>query len=269
MSMPSSAPRGAATLPGLSGSSTTAAAPEAVVPLTAVHPIARVDLMPPEVHSRRRFRRVRRYLGLAVVGTVLVGAAASVAAWQEAVAARDGLAVEQARTDVLRAEAAEFAEVPAVLGSIDRARTSLQVAMGGEIGWYPVLDDISRTAPGTVWFEQITMTALQADSVADDPLATPGVVATVEMSGRALDHQDVVTWLDGMAGLVTWADPVFTESTVDDPAAGGVLTFSTSARLSADSRTLRFDPSRVAEIAAVPEVRDDTGDATSPAEGDL
>lgn len=268
MSMPTSAPRGTPTLPGLPGSST-AAAPEAVVPLAAVHPVARVDLMPPEVHSRRRFRRVRRYLGLAVVGTVLVGAAASVAAWQEAVAARDGLAVEQARTAVLQAEAAEFAEVPAVLGSIDRARTSLQVAMRSEVGWYPVLDDISRTAPQTVWFEQITMTALQSGDVADDPLATPGAVATVEMTGRALDHQDVVTWLDSMAGLVTWTDPVFTESTVEDPAAGGVLTFSTSARLSVDSRTLRFDPSRVAETAAVSEFPEAAGPATFPAEGDL
>jgi Tfp pilus assembly protein PilN len=255
MSVSTSAPAGAPPFPGAA----TAPAPDAVVPLTALHPVARVDLMPPEVHARRRFRRVRRRLGIAVVGTVLIAAAAAAAAWQEAATARDALAVEQARTGQLQAEAARYAEVPAVLGSIERARTSLQAAMGPEVGWYPVLDDISRSAPETVWFEQITLTALQPDAVVEDPLATPGAVATVEMTGRALDHQDVVTWLDGMADLVTWTDPVFTESTVDDPAAGDVLTFTTSARLSADARTLRFDPVRAAEAAA----------AEASAEGDL
>ncbi|MGF1663640.1 MAG: PilN domain-containing protein [Kineosporiaceae bacterium] len=231
----------------------TAAPPEAVIPLTGLHPVARVDLMPPEVLRQRRFRRARRLMGLSVVGTALVAAAVSVGAWQGAVGARGELAEEQARPRQLQAEAARFAEVPAVLGSIERARTSLSVTMGQEVGWYPVLDDITRSAPETVWFEQITLTAVPSDAVVEDPLATPGAVADVEMTGRALDHQDVVAWLDGMAGLATWTDPVFTESateTGEAADAGAPLTFTTSARLSAEAYTQRFDPSQLAGTTA-------------------
>jgi Tfp pilus assembly protein PilN len=237
---------GGATVPGAA----TAAPPEAVVPLTGLHPVARVDLMPPEVLQRRRFRRARRLMAVAVAATALVAAAVSVAAWQAAVTAREDLAAEQERTSRLQAEAARFAEVPAVLGSIERAQTSLSLAMSQEIGWYPVLDDITRSAPETVWFEQITLSAAPAGAVVEDPLATPGAVASVQMTGRALDHQDVVAWLDEMAGLATWTDPVFTESAAESAEAGAPLTFTTSARLSAEAYTQRFDPSWLAEVTA-------------------
>jgi type II secretory pathway pseudopilin PulG len=236
-----------------------AAVPEVVVPLTAGHPMARVDLMPPEVQRARRSRRARRFMVLAVAGVALVAAAASVASWQAAVAAREELAAEQDRTRQLQADAARYAEVPAVLGSIDRARTSLGLAMAQEIGWYPVLEDIVRTAPENVWFEQVTLAAVPAGAVVDDPLATPGAVATVEMTGRALDHRDVVDWLEGMDGLATWTDPVFTESAAEvggaseaaeAGGAGGPLTFTTSARLSAENYTQRFDPARAAAPTA-------------------
>jgi Tfp pilus assembly protein PilN len=236
------------------------APPEAVVPLTGLHPVARVDLMPPEVLRRRRFRRARRLMAAAVAATVVAALAVSLAAWQGAVTAREELAAEQDLTRLLQGEAARFAEVPAVLGSIDRARTSLSLAMGQEIGWYSVLDDITRSAPETVWFEQITLSAVPAGVAVEDPLATPGAVASVQMTGRALDHQDVVAWLDRMAGLATWTDPVFTESAAeaaDAAEAGAPLTFTTSARLSAEAYTQRFDPSRPAGLTEVTAGGDD------------
>ncbi|MGF1647487.1 MAG: hypothetical protein ACFCVF_11305 [Kineosporiaceae bacterium] len=224
--------------------------PEAVVSLAGLHPVARVDLMPPEVLQRRRFRRARRLMALGTAGTALVAAAVAVTSWQSAVTAREELAGEQDRTRQLQSEAARFAEVPAVLGSIERARTSLSVAMGQEIGWYAVLADVTGSAPETVWFEQITLSAVPAGAVVEDPLAAPGAVASIEMTGRATDHQDVVTWLEEMAGLATWTDPVFTESATESATeagqAGAPLTFTTSARLSAEAYTQRFDPSRLA-----------------------
>jgi Tfp pilus assembly protein PilN len=256
MTLPTSPPAFAGA--GAPGPATTAV-PEAVVPLTGLHPVARVDLMPPEVLRRRRFRRARRLMALAVAGAALTAVAVSVSAWQAAVTAREELATEQARTSRLQAEAARFAEVPAVLGSIERARTSLSLAMSQEIGWYPVLDDITRSAPETVWFEQITLSAVPADAVVEDPLATPGAVASVQMTGRALDHQDVVAWLDEMAGLATWTDPVFTESAAEtgEADAGAPLTFTTTARLSAEAYTQRFDPSQLSQLSEVTAGGDD------------
>ena len=214
--------------------------PEAVVPLTAVHPVARVDLMPAEHRDRHRFRLLRAWLGLAIAVTVLACAGVLVLSWRDAQTAAGELAGAQDRTTALQAEAGRFADVPAVLGSIERTRTSLDVAMTTDVAWADVLADVARTAPESVWFEQVTFTVTQDGVAVTDPLATPGTVASVTMNGRALRHEDVTLWLDAMADLAMWEDPVFTESVTgaDDEA----LTFTTTARFSAEVLTGRYTP---------------------------
>jgi hypothetical protein len=212
--------------------------PEAVVPLTALYPVAGVDLMPPEVAARRRFRRSLRVMIATVLAAVLAAAAAFLVSWQDALAAGEELAAEQSRTTRLQTEAGRYSAVPAVLGTIDRARTSLTVAMGPEVAWYPVLDEISRTAPEPVWFEDITLAAVQPGTPSDNPIATPGAVATVTMTGSGLGHQDVVRWLDAMGGMAAWADPAFSDSTLDD--SGSTVSFTSAAVLSSEAYSNRY-----------------------------
>ncbi len=212
--------------------------PDAVVPLTAIHPVARVDLMPPGVRAARRFQRARGLMALAVAVTALVAGGLLLAARQDAAAAQDELAAEQARTATLQAQATQYSEVPALISSIDRADAALSTAMGAEIAWYPYLDDLSRSAPESVWFDQVSFTNTAGDPQPVDLLADPDAAATISMRGGALSHADVVAWLEAMSGLVDWTDPLFSQSAVEPT--GGAVTFDSSARLSKDAYTQRF-----------------------------
>ena len=157
---------------GLSaGPTTPGAMPDTVVPLTAIHPVARVDLMPPEIAGQRRFRRAQLVMATALVVSLLAAGTGFLLSQRSAAVAQQGLLAEQAQTTQLTAEAATYSEVPAVLGAIERSRTALTTVMARDVAWYPYLYQVSLAAPPSVWFEQISFTALAPDAVPTDPLA--------------------------------------------------------------------------------------------------
>ncbi|WP_380168485.1 PilN domain-containing protein [Jannaschia sp. R86511] len=189
---------------------------ETVVPLTGEYPVARVDLMPPEIAERRRFARARGWM---VVGLVAVSAGLG-AGWYlaaaDAAAAQEELAAEQARTVELQAEAAQFAQVPAILASVGRAESALATAMASDVEWYRYLSQIGQSAPDTVWFQTITAATVAPGSLTADPLAPQDTVAEVSTTGRALSYPDVATWLDAMDGIKDLDYVFFTDATLDD-----------------------------------------------------
>jgi len=229
----------------MNGSSTIATdadadADEMVVPLVSMYPVARVDLMPPEIAAQRRFRRAKRVMAVVVLACVAVGGAAYLVSWRSAQAASDALLVEQARTTMLTAQASTYREVPQVLGAIDRSRTALSSSMQREIPWYPYLYQLSLSAPQSLWFETITFTALASDAPATDPLAPSGAVATVTTTGRALSYDDVVTWVDDMDTVTSWEHALLSDA-ADDPTST-VVSFTSTARLSVEAFSNRYAP---------------------------
>ena len=195
---------------------TLAAPTETVVPLTSEHPVARVDLMPPEIHERRRFKKAQGWMAVALVLTVGgVGAGYAVSA-SEAAQAQDELAVERGRTVVLQAEAAQYAEIPQLLARIDRAETALETAMVTDVEWYAYLSQISETTPTGVWFESITATALAPGALSADPLAPQDAVAEIVTSGRALSYADAATWSDAFDGVTDLDHVLVSDTTYDD-----------------------------------------------------
>jgi Tfp pilus assembly protein PilN len=215
-----------------------------VVPLTAEFPLARVDLMPPEVLADRRFRKTKGWLALVVVGTL----AASGGAWWLAAAdagnAQDALAVEQARTAELNAEAQQYALVPAYLASVDRAETALETAMATDIEWYRYLSQMGAVTPEGVWFTSITATAATPGAigvVGEDPLAPADAVADVTTTGRALAYQDVATWMDNLQGVTGYDHVLFSNASLDeDSGAKPWVDFTVSAKVLPDAYSDRY-----------------------------
>ncbi len=221
--------------------------PETVVPLTALYPVARVDLMPPEIAGQRRFRHAQLVMVAVLLLTVAVAGVSFVVAMRNAGVAAEELAVEQQRTATLQAQAREYDEVPRVLTAIDRAQTALDVAMAGDVSWYPYLYQLSVSTPESVWFEKITFTSLAIGAPTTDPLAPFGSVATVTTSGRALAYPDVVAWVQEMDAVGTWDHALLADATADPT--DGVLTFTTTARISAEAYTNRYSPEAAAATA--------------------
>ncbi|MGJ7442092.1 PilN domain-containing protein [Aquipuribacter sp. MA13-6] len=215
---------------------------ETVVPLTGEYPVARVDLMPPEVLERRRFKRAQAWMVVGVVGVVSALGAGYYLSYADAQQAAEDLAVEQQRTTVLQAEAAQFAQVPAILASVDRAESALATAMATDVEWYRYLSEIGQSAPDTVWFETITAFAAEPVDVAgSDPLAPVDAVAEVTATGRALTYPDVATWLDSLDGISHLDYVLFNEAVRDDETGEKPwVDFTTSAKVGPEAYSDRY-----------------------------
>lgn len=217
---------------------------ETVVPLTSEHPVARVDLMPPEVLERRRFKRAQSWMVVGLVGVVAVQGAGYYLASADAASAADALALEQARTTVLQTEAAKYAQVPAVLASVDRAETALSTAMVTDIEWYRYLSQIADSVPEGVWFETVTATALPPGVAGTgDPLAPVDAVAEISVTGSTLDYPGVATWLDSLDGISNLDYVLSSDATLDaDTGERPWVDFTTTAKVSPEAYSDRYAP---------------------------
>lgn len=191
-----------------------------VVPLTSEHPLAQVDLLPPEILADRRFRKARGFMALVVVGTLGLSGGAFALASQDAATAADELVAEQARTAQLQTEAARYAEVPAILASVERARSALGIAMATDIEWYRYLAEMGSVTPEGVWFTGVTLTAVTPTGVAgEDPLAPVDAVGDIATVGRALSYPDIASWMDSLDGVTGLDHVLFASGTLDEATA--------------------------------------------------
>lgn len=177
-----------------------------------------VNLLPPEIAERARFRKVQCGLGMVVVaavaavGLLLVSAGGSVADAEEQVQAAG---TEQAR---LQAEARPFAEVSAVYARAAAAEQMLVQAMGQEVRYSRFLNDLSLTMPPEVWITNASFSQDAAAAAAAGPAvagapSTPAGLGTITLTGIAFDHDDVALWLEVLAKQRGFAAPFLQSST--------------------------------------------------------
>ena len=183
---------------------------------TRLATLPRVNLLPPEIEQQRRFRHVQAGLGGAVLASVVVAGALFVAANAEVGKAQDDLDANKAKTTQLQSNVDQYAEVPLVLGQVDAARAQLGQAMGKEVRWSYVLNDLSLKIPRHVWLDSMIVTstppAVAAQAV--DQYAAAGV-ATIAFEGHGYGHNDVAAWLNSLAREKGFTQAYFSDSTVD------------------------------------------------------
>jgi len=180
--------------------------------------LPRVNLLPAEILEIRRFRRVQSALGAAVMAAVLVVAGLWFVADQEAGAQQerlDSASSEQAR---LNREVATLAPVTETYRQVEEREALLTTALGGEVLWSRYLIDISLTVPEGVWLTSMTVAPVAATEESTGSAAAPADVpdsddvATITFVGKALDHDDVATWLETQAKQRGFTDVYFSDS---------------------------------------------------------
>jgi len=214
------------------------------VPLTNEYPLARVDLLPPEIIAGRKFARARGWMVVAVVGTVGLTGAAFFVADARADEAATQLAATQARTTELDAEAAQYDDVPATLAAVDRAETALETAMVTDVEWYRYLSQLGSVTPEGVWFTSVTFTGTPPGGqavVSGDPLAPTDAVGDVITVGKALTYTDVAAWMDNVSSVTGLDHVLFSTAaltTVDVPEP--FVDFQVSAKVLPEAYSDRF-----------------------------
>jgi Tfp pilus assembly protein PilN len=172
--------------------------------------LPRVNLLPPEIAERARFRRIQYALGggvLAAVGVVALLYLGAVASVNDATTE---LETATAANTVLTAETAKYAEVQAVYAQAAAAQAMLTSAMGEEIRFSQYLNDLSLTVPENVWLQNVTFTQGAAAPALG---ATEPGIGQVTFTGVGFAHDDVAVWLESLAKQKGYANPYFTSST--------------------------------------------------------
>jgi len=180
-------------------------------PVGTGHPVLpRVNLLPPEIPERARFRRIQMGLGGGLLATLGVVTALYVGAVGSVNDAQDELTAATATGASLQAETAKYADVQAVYAKAEAAQVMLTRAMGEEVRYSRFLNDLSLTIPDNVWLKNVTFA--QAPVPPGVGATEPGV-GTVTFTGVAYDHDDVAVWLESLAKQKGYTNPYFTSST--------------------------------------------------------
>ena len=214
------------------------------VPLTNEYPLARVDLLPPEIIAGRRFKVARGWMATGLVATLALTGGVFLLASADADTAAEQLALEQARTADLNAEAAQYAAVPAILASVERAESALDIAMATDIEWYRYLAQMGTSTPEGLWFTSMSLTVAPptpGGGTGGDPLAPVDTVADVQTIGRALAYQDVAAWMDNLDAVTGYQHVLFTQAQLNNDAADSqFVDFTVSTKVLADAYSNRY-----------------------------
>lgn len=183
--------------------------------------LPQVNLIPPSIRARRRVAVARVWLGLAVLVVILLTIVAAVASLWERNAAESHLADVQGRNANLLTEQAKYSEVPKVLRSLKAHHDARLLGMSTEVLWSPYLAAIASATPLEVSIDNLSVTqdtVLSGNkSAASGPLATPGTVGQVSLSGRALNLVAVSDWQKQLSSITGVTDvEVSTVQVADD-----------------------------------------------------
>lgn len=172
--------------------------------------LPRVNLLPPEIAERVRFRRIQYGLGGGVLAAVGVVALLYLAAVGSVNDATTELETANTTNAALQAETAKYAEVQAVYAQAAAAQAMLTQAMGEEVRFSQYLNDLSLTVPENVWLQNVTFK--QATTPSALGTTEPGI-GQVTFTGVGFKHDDVAVWLESLARQKGYTDPYFTSST--------------------------------------------------------
>jgi Tfp pilus assembly protein PilN len=180
--------------------------------------LPRVNLMPPEVAEAKAMRRVQMGLGAAGLASVAVVGVLYVSASHSVSSAQSDLADAKTQTTSLQGQVAKYKDVTATINAANAAQGQLVTAMGDEVRYSQLLNDLSLAIPSSVWLKSLSFSSSAPAATA--PGAVPisyGAalpVGTMTVTGVGFSHDDVALWLEAVAGLEkTYANPYFTNST--------------------------------------------------------
>lgn len=215
----------------------------------------RVNLLPPIVLEEERSHRAKKVLvGASVVSLLLVGGLYGLATLSVNDAEGE-LEAAQAQAAALNAQVAQYAEVPKVKAMVTTAEKQAYQALGGEVRWSFLLNDLALTMPAGT-----SLTSFTGNVSADAPgagakaasangqegfvsvLGTPGI-GTITYSGEAIGYPQVAAFLDSQAKQKTLLDPYATAVTANqsDTGAKKGYTFTSSATVTDAALSHRYD----------------------------
>ena len=183
---------------------------------TSLSLLPRVNLLPPEIAEKAAFRRVQIglisavFAAIGVIGVLYLSAASSVDS------AQGQLNSASTTHSQLETESNNYSAVTGVYARAAAAQAMLAQAMGDEVRYSQLLNDLSLSVPAKVWVKNIAFTQTVVGAPAAGAAAAtmaPAGIGTFTATGIGFSHDDVAVWLESIAGQKTYTNPYFSNST--------------------------------------------------------
>jgi Tfp pilus assembly protein PilN len=206
-----------------------------------------VNLMPPEIAQAQRLHQLQRGMVGAVVLSALVVGGLYYHAKQGMSSAQNSLATSQSQHASLQSKYTALNYVEADFTAAQAKQQMLDLAMGQEIRWSFVLQDLTTRVPNNVWLTGMTVSESTAPgSTTPPPIpaagATTAGIGLVTFSGVAFNHDDVANWLQSIAKIKGFADPTFSSSSKSSIGPKIFVNFGSSVTLSDKALSNRYTP---------------------------
>jgi Tfp pilus assembly protein PilN len=199
--------------------------------------LPRVNLLPPEIGEARKFRQIQIGLGAAVVGAMGVVALLSISAGHGVTSAQTKLDASTSQGARITAESVKYRDVSAVYARAATAQQMLVTAMGDEVRFSGLLNDMSLSIPENVW-----ITSLSYGPAAAPPAGVaPTSIGILTVAGTAFAHDDVASWLESIAAQKSYLNPYFSNSTEGFLGSKAVVNFSGTATVTPAALSHRYD----------------------------
>jgi hypothetical protein len=163
---------------------------------------ARVNLMPrSEVARRERDVLMRRWVWIAL-GAVIVALLIIAAAFAFKFVAEEGLAAEQARTNVLLTEMTSLSDVSQALATESELTDFRRDAMASDLAWSPVIAAVNGVLPPGTTLTGFNLT-IGGAPLGEDPTLEQGLVGTMTIdSPTPLDIVAIIRSLRAVEGVL-------------------------------------------------------------------
>jgi Tfp pilus assembly protein PilN len=212
----------------------------------------RVNLMPPEIAEAARFRQIQILLGAGVLFAVVVVALLYLNAHNGVSNAKDELSQAQAQQTQLQTKLSSLAPVQQTLDQVQAKQALLKTAMGSEVRWSFMLNDLAFRMPSQVWLTSLAVTQ-DATGVSAAPASTttlgastptttaPVAIGSINFGGIGFVHDDVAKWLEAMAKVKGYLDPTFDASSEGQIGGRADVTFTGVVKITSDLFSHRYD----------------------------
>ena len=233
------------------------AAPVSTMAASQVAEFPSVNLIPDEIAEEARVRRAKLVLGGAIAASIVAVGGLFLVATGEVGSAQESLDSATARGAGLSAEAAKYADVPKVKADLASAQSQQSLALGREVRWSFVLNNLALTLPAGSSLSTFKGTLAEPGAAGAAPGAN-GVrsvlgnsgIGGLTFDGEALDNAKVAAFLEALTRNTGVVDPFATTLTNDAASADSVTSaaatkalvkFSATATLGDKALSHRYD----------------------------
>lgn len=160
--------------------------------------LPRVNLLPPEIHERKRLQQVQAAV---LIGVVAVAGGLGYLYYEgthKVSDAKQQLARANTENAQLTRQLASYADVKATQAQLNASEALLTQAKATEIRWSEYLADFGFL-PHNSWITSLSVSSSLSAGTLANPSQATSEIGSVSIDGVSMKYTDLATWLDALA----------------------------------------------------------------------